>query len=438
MNEPLHRRGAEDAEKTWIQVGQKETQHLETAASVNPVNSERTASVDLVNPVNPVVQGISLRTPRLRGEDLGLPGLYIHVPFCRSKCLYCDFYSVASSSAIPEWLQAVQREALLYKERFQHFDSLYLGGGTPSILGERDLAALLGWLHKHFSFSDDSEMSMEANPEGLTRDKLKAIRDLGINRISLGVQSLDDGDLKYLGRRHSAKQALEALDTIRSSGFANVSVDLMYGLETQSLSGWKRTLDRVLEFSPEHISCYQLSFESGTALWKMKSAGKVQPMGEKLQAAFFIRTSRYLEKRGYVHYEISNFARGRDFMCRHNRKYWNHTPYLGLGPSAHSFQDGSRWWNVKSIKKYCRLLEEGKPPVEASEVLSDEQYDLETLDLGLRTSDGVDLRVLKGLSAGKAMAELQKAGLITVHGGRIRPTRRGFLVADSLPLMFYN
>jgi oxygen-independent coproporphyrinogen-3 oxidase len=278
-------------------------------------------------------------------------------------------------------------------------------------------------------------MSMEANPEGLTGDKMKAIRELGINRISLGVQSLDDGDLKYLGRKHSAKQALEALDTIRSCGFLNVSVDLMYGLETQSLQGWKKTIDRILEFRPEHISCYQLSFESGTALWKMRSAGRVRSIGEKMQAAFFIWTSRYLEKRGYHHYEISNFAAGQEFMCRHNRKYWKHIPYLGLGPSAHSFQGRSRWWNVKSIKKYCRLIAEGKVPVEASEVLSDEQLELETLDLGLRTSDGVDLRALTGLRTGKALAELQKAGLITVSDGRIRPTRRGFLVADSLPLM---
>ena len=374
----------------------------------------------------------SVRVPLSRPR----PGLYIHIPFCRSKCLYCDFYSVASRAAIPAWLQAVKSEVLLYRDRFHDFDSLYLGGGTPTVLGESELAELLECIHKHFAFSPGSEMTIEANPDGLSKDKLKAIGDLGVNRISLGVQSLDDRDLKYLGRGHSSKQALIALDTIRSCGFADVSVDLMYGLETQSLQGWRKTLDQILEFRPEHISCYQMTLETGTPLWKMKAAGRVRSIGEKLESAFFIWTSRYLERHGYQHYEISNFARGREFMCRHNRKYWSHIPYLGLGPSAHSFHAGNRWWNVKSIKKYCQLLAEGKAPVEASEVLSEEQLELETLDLGLRTSDGVDLHALgAGLRMDEALAKLQESGLVKVTNGRIQPTRKGFLVADSLPLM---
>ncbi|MGA2401435.1 MAG: radical SAM family heme chaperone HemW [Syntrophobacteraceae bacterium] len=367
------------------------------------------------------------------------PGLYIHIPFCRSKCLYCDFYSVVSLAAIPAWLQAVQKEILLYREKFRGFDSLYLGGGTPTILSERELAALLECVHKHFSFCPESEMTIEANPEGLYMDKLKAIRGLGINRISLGVQSLDDRDLEYLGRSHSSKQALGALDMIRSCGFAEVGVDLMYGLETQSLKGWKRTMDQVLEVGPEHISCYQMSLERGVPLWKMKAAGKVRSIGEKMESAFFIWTSRYLGKHGYYHYEISNFAASPEFMCRHNRKYWSHTPYLGLGPSAHSFQAAGRWWNVKSVKKYCQLLAEGKTPVQSSEVLSEEQLDLESLYLGFRTSDGADLRAPGGgLRMGGALAELQTAGLVKVSNGRIKPTRKGFLVSDSIPLMLWN
>lgn len=368
-----------------------------------------------------------------------LPGLYIHVPFCRSKCLYCDFYSVASRAAVPEWLHAVQSEILSYKDRFSCFDSLFLGGGTPAILSEQQLGKLFECLRKHFTFSPGSEITMEANPDGLTRDKLKTVRELGINRISLGVQSLDDTDLKYLGRSHSSRQALDAVDTIRSCGFENISADLIYGLETQTLRGWKRTVDRILEFKPEHLSCYQLTLEKGTPLWKMKEAGKIHPIGEKLQSAFFIWTSRYLERNGYIHYEVSNFARGRKFMCRHNRKYWSHVPYLGLGPSAHSFHSGSRWWNVRSIGKYCKLLEEGKPPVEGSEVLTPEQLELETLDLGLRTSDGVDMHALgSGLKVEEALGKLQKMGLVKVKDGRIQPTRKGLLVADSLPLMFYG
>ena len=328
---------------------------------------------------------------------------------------------------------------LLYREKFREFDSLYLGGGTPTILGERELATLMECLRKHFTFCPDSEMTIEANPDDLSQDKLKAIRDLGLNRISLGVQSLDDRDLKYLGRSHSAKQAVKALEMVRSCGFANLGVDLMYGLEIQSIPGWKKTIDHVLEFKPEHLSCYQLTLESGTPLWKMKAAGRVRAIGTKLETAFFVFTSRYLEKHGYQHYEISNFARSPEFMCRHNRKYWNHVPYLGLGPSAHSFQAGSRWWNVRSIKKYCELLAVGKAPVEASEALSQEQLDLEALALGLRTSDGVSLHGPGGgLRWAKALWELQKSHLVKLHNGRIQPTRKGFLVADSLPLMFYS
>jgi oxygen-independent coproporphyrinogen III oxidase len=365
------------------------------------------------------------------------PGLYIHIPFCRSKCLYCDFYSVASAAAIPAWLQAVRKEVLLYKERFHEFDSLYLGGGTPTILGERELAALMEWLFKHFTFCPQSEITIEANPDDLSEHKLKAIGDLGINRISLGVQSLDDRDLQYLGRSHRAKQALKALDRIRSCGFSRVGVDLMYGLEVQSLPGWKRTLNQVLEFRPEHLSCYQMTLERGTPLWKMKADGRVRAIGEKLERAFFVFTSRYLEKHGYRHYEISNFARSPEFMCRHNRKYWNHVPYLGLGPSAHSFQAGSRWWNVRSIKKYCQLLAVGQAPVDGCEALSEEQLELEALSLGFRTSDGVGLRAPGGgLRWNKALEELQKSRLVEVNNGRIQPTRKGFLVADSLPLMF--
>lgn len=368
-----------------------------------------------------------------------LPGLYIHVPFCRSKCLYCDFYSVASRDAVPAWLEAVKKEVLLYKERFQQFDSLYIGGGTPTTLDERQLGALLEWLQRHFSFSADAEMTIEANPDGLSMDKLRAIKGMGINRVSLGVQSLSDPDLKFLGRTHNSAQALEALAAISSVGFAAFGADLIYGLETQSIDGWRRTLEKVLEFRPRHLSCYQLTFEPGTGLWRRREAGKVLPVGEKLECAFFIFTSRYLRKHGFLHYEISNFAAAPHFMSRHNRKYWRHVPYLGLGPSAHSFQYGKRWWNVRSVKQYCRLLEDGNPPVGGAEVLSREQLDLEALGLGFRTSDGVSLSQLESASQfSDTLDALRKSGLVQVGAGRVRPTRKGFLVADTLPLSFLN
>jgi len=368
-----------------------------------------------------------------------LAGLYLHIPFCRSKCLYCDFYSVASTAAIPVWLDAVQREVPIYRESFPKFDSLYLGGGTPTVLGDRELAILIECLRRHFEFDSESEITIEANPDDVSAPKLRILEDLGINRISLGVQSLDDRELKYLGRSHDARQALKALDLLRSCGFARVGVDLMYGLEGESISGWKRTMDRVLEFRPEHLSCYQLTLEKSSPLGKRAAAGRLRTIIGKWESAFFLFTSRYLERHGYRHYEISNFALSRATRCRHNLKYWGHVPYLGLGPSAHSFQAGSRWWNVRSIKQYCRLLAEGKAPVESSERLTRDQLDLEALALGLRTSDGVSLPAMTtGPSWEKAIQELRKADLARLNNGRLQPTRKGFLVADSLPLMLFS
>lgn len=365
-----------------------------------------------------------------------LPGLYLHIPFCRSKCLYCDFYSVASTAAIPAWLDAVQREVPLYRESFHQFDSLYLGGGTPTLLGEPELTMLMDCLHRHFRFHPDSEITIEANPDDFSAHKLKIIENLGINRISLGVQSLDDGELRYLGRSHSARQALQALELVRSLGFARIGVDLMYGLEIQHLPGWKRTLDQILAFRPEHLSCYQLTLAEGTPLGRRQATGGIRTIGERWERAFFVFTSRYLERHGYLHYEISNFALSRENRCRHNSKYWIHAPYLGLGPSAHSFRAGSRWWNVRSLKQYCRLLAAGKAPVEASERLTREQLDLEALALGLRTSDGASVSgSTGGLISGNALEKAIKAALVRVDSGRIQATRKGFLVADSLPLM---
>ncbi|MGC9195180.1 MAG: radical SAM family heme chaperone HemW [Syntrophobacteraceae bacterium] len=379
-----------------------------------------------------------------------LPGLYIHVPFCGSKCFYCDFYSVCSPSQICAWLKALRREMALYSEEFPAFDSLYLGGGTPSILDVRDLLELFESVAEHFAFGAVSEMTMEANPESLSLEKLKGAAGFGLNRLSLGVQSLDDVDLKYLGRRHSSAQALRALDVCRGAGFSNVSVDLMYGLETQSLKSWKNTLDTILEFRPEHLSCYQLTFEKSTSLWKMRQSGRVRSIGEKMEAAFFIWTSRYLQRRGYRHYEVSNFAAGPEFMCRHNQKYWRHVPYLGLGPSAHSLsvkpmagaypdRNLRRWWNVKSVRDYCRLLSEGKKPVEGSEILAMDQVELEALDLGLRTDEGLAMSLLENYpQSQRVLSQWQKSGFIKVSAGRVKPTRRGFLVSDSLAVMLGN
>jgi len=365
------------------------------------------------------------------------PGLYVHVPFCKTKCHYCGFYSSIDLSGIPRWLDALREEALLYRHEFKPFDSLYLGGGTPSVLPERDLATLMECVHDRFTFLPDSEITLEANPDDVTESKVSLLRDLGVNRISIGVQSFDEGELARLGRRHTAKQAEKVLDVVRSSGFDNVGIDLMFGLEGQNQDGWLKTLDRALRFAPDHLSCYQLTIEEGTPFAAESAERRLRVPGEEEQRSLFLATSAFLEERGYTHYEVSNFARGRDRFSRHNCKYWSHVPYLGLGPAAHSFLGGRRWWNVRSVENYCSTISAGGKPVEGFEELDEDQIVLESLMLGFRTRNGVTAELLACAGgAADTLRQLEESGLIEIAGERVCPTPRGFLVADSLPLLF--
>jgi putative oxygen-independent coproporphyrinogen III oxidase len=374
--------------------------------------------------------------------DSSLPGLYVHVPFCLSKCLYCDFYSLTDLSWLTGWLTALEQEAGVYQDRFGVFDTLYLGGGTPSLLEAGQLASLLDCLRRRFALAPDTEVTLEANPDDLYPEKLQAYRDLGVNRLSVGVQSFHDRELAFLGRRHNARQTVEALAAARAAGFCNLSLDLIYALPGQSLKDWSRTLEQALSCNPEHLSCYQLTYEPGTPLGQRKKRGEVNPATEEEGRDFFVFTSRFLEERGYLHYEISNFARregpgGEPCYSRHNRKYWRHVPYLGLGPGAHSFQEGVRWWNLSGVNEYCRSLARGRAPVKDREVLDAEQLWLEVLYLGLRTREGVSLDLLRRAPGWeKTLTQLQKSGLMKVEEGRAVPTREGFLIADRLALWF--
>jgi len=367
------------------------------------------------------------------------PGLYIHIPFCKTKCPYCGFYSLVAPSLIPRWLDAFEKEVLHYKDRFACFDTLYLGGGTPTVLEIRDLETMMKQLFSHFRFDRDTEITIEANPAGLTREKTDGIKALGFNRVNLGVQSFADRELLFLGRNHTAEDAVSALENLRVSGFTNVGMDLIYGFEGQTLKEWVSTLKQALAFGPEHLSCYQLTFEKKTLFWKIRERGELRPVSEEKEKDFFLRTSKFLEDNGYIHYEISNFAREPSCYSRHNRKYWDHTPYLGLGPSAHSFQGSTRWWNFRSIKKYCEALEGRKAPVEESEELTKEQMRLESIALGLRTRQGFRLgKTAHDPALQDTLASLQDSGFLRVSNGTAVPTRKGFLVADRLPLCFFT
>jgi oxygen-independent coproporphyrinogen III oxidase len=369
-------------------------------------------------------------------------GLYVHIPFCSGKCGYCNFYSVPSTADIPLFLDALAAEAKMYARTFSRFDTLYLGGGTPSLLAPLDLARIITELDNVFAFGTDSEVTMEVNPADCSLVYLRGARQMGINRLNIGVQAFDGAVLDFLERRHSPEESLRAVETARKAGFDNIGIDLIYGIPGQEMKSWLTGLDRAVSLNAEHLSCYQLTLEPGTRLGKRHAEGAFALPDEDLQAEFFLSTSEALETAGYLHYEVSNFARNERLVSQHNSKYWDHTPYLGLGPSAHSFRENRRWWNHPSLPLYLKEIKEGKAPVASSETLTEEDLRLEALFLGLRTKKGIRLADFKrhygcDLLQEKAamISALEKEGLVEIENDCLKPTRAGLAVADSLALL---
>ena len=395
-------------------------------------------------------------------DGRSIPGLYIHVPFCIKKCDYCGFFSVTDLTLLPDFLSALRVEANRYRERWKEFDTVYIGGGTPSVLTSADFGCLLDHVRTVFKITADAEITVEANPGDIDALFLAEIRNRGVNRINIGCQSFDDATLALLGRRHTAGQAAEAVYLAREAGFDNIGIDLIYGLPVRpgesasdppepvpgssemehAFEIWLATLDKAIAFRPEHLSCYQLTAESGTSMAERIAGGSLILPGEELQARYFFATAGALENAGYLHYEVSNFARGELFRSRHNSKYWDHTPYLGLGPAAHSFDGKRRWWNSRSVDTYVRELAEGTLPVAAEESLTADQLRLEALFLGFRTSRGIHLesyqkrhRVDLLSEKRKVIQSLTDEGLVEIRDGFLRPTKAGMAVADSLALI---
>jgi putative oxygen-independent coproporphyrinogen III oxidase len=365
-------------------------------------------------------------------DEPARPGLYVHVPFCQSKCPYCGFYSVAGDGDRERWLAAVTLEARHARDRWPEFDSCYLGGGTPSVLREALLERLVDALRRAFRFTDDAEWTLEVNPGDVTPARALAWHDLGFNRTSVGVQSFDPQELAWLGRRHGPETAREALGHLRAAGFEDLGIDLIQGLPGQTLEHRFASLDRALEFEPEHLSCYELTLEPGTPLAEQAKTARWELPDSDWAADAWLATSERVRRRGYVHYEVSNFAHGLVHMSRHNSKYWVGVPYLGLGPSAHSFSGRSRWHNLRSVADYCSAIESGTSPTAAEERLSDEQLRWERVSLGLRTMDGIALDDLVGTAPGSMLEELVDQGFLACVGQRLVPSLEGLLVADAL------
>jgi oxygen-independent coproporphyrinogen-3 oxidase len=346
---------------------------------------------------------------------------------------------------VAPFIQALVREIRLAAERrtSEPAETVFFGGGTPSLLAPAQLETVLACLRSTFSLAPDAEISLEANPGTVTLEQLAAFRSLGINRLSFGVQSFRDADLGFLGRIHDGAQALECVALARAAGFGNVGLDLIYGIPGQDLPGWDENLRRAVDLGPEHLSAYSLIVEEHTPLHRMVEAGRVQVTPADLEATLYERAMERLEAAGYEHYEVSNYARP-GFRCRHNGAYWSHRAYLGFGPSAHSFRpapDGNRarrWWNVADLGEYGARLARGIAPVESEEQLGPTELLREGIFLGLR-SGGLDLERLAGEFGEEVVAEwgavlrgLLDEGLAILEESTLRLTRPGFVLCDEI------
>jgi oxygen-independent coproporphyrinogen-3 oxidase len=386
------------------------------------------------------------------------PGLYLHIPFCSAICPYCDFSVLkAGGPARQRFLEHLLAEIGLAAPAWSDprpFDTVYFGGGTPSLLPAEALARVLAACREQLALTADAWTFLEANPEDVTLESCAAWRGLGVRTLSLGVQSFSDESLRFLGRRHTAAQARAAVEKALAAGFATVSVDLIFGLPGQTPEAWRTELETAVGLGPGHLSCYQLTIHPRTRFGVAARRGQLAELPEEQQAGLFDSTHRFLGEAGWPAYEVSNFARGPEHQSRHNRKYWDHTPYLGLGPSAHSFagpeagRAARRWWNELRTPRWEARVAAGERPVEGEESLDPLALATEALMLGLRTTAGIDLAAFTRrhgvdlLASNEPLVDrLEAEGRLTLSTGldgewRLVPTLAGLAVADGLAAAF--
>ncbi len=370
-----------------------------------------------------------------------MAGIYVHIPFCASRCSYCDFFSTLRLQEVgAQYVEAVIAEALLRREEMhrERVKTLYLGGGTPSQLPLPLLSELVHGLSEALDLSGLEEFTVEANPDDVTSQWCAALRPLGVNRVSMGVQSFEDDILGLIGRRHTASQAVEAVRNLRDAGIANISIDLIFGLPGQTLDSWTESVKLAIALRPQHISAYGLTYEEGTRLWHQRERGEVIEVPEEQCLEMYRILVNLLEEVGYEHYEISNFALP-GYRSRHNSSYWNDTPYLGLGAAAHSYDGKVRRSNPSNLSAYIDKVMSGLAAYQEEEMTRWERYD-ERVMLGLRTSHGVDankLRIDFGDEAWRhftreAARHMAWGNLYKTEDGRYVLTRDGIMLSDTI------
>lgn len=375
----------------------------------------------------------------------GAAGLYVHIPFCLQKCPYCDFYSITDLSRVPAFLKALKKEMSLVHEVPLQFDSLYIGGGTPSVLKTHYIGDIIKTADKYFKILPACELTIEINPGTVKSEDLNNYEKIGINRINIGVQSFRDENLKFLGRIHSAQNAGDTIKRARQAGFNNLGLDLIYCIPGQTKSSWLEDLEKAVAFEPQHLSCYMLTYEQGTPMDRNRQKSCFQPMDGKRAGELFQITAEFLSTRGYQHYEISNFAISNALRSRHNQKYWSFAPYIGLGPSAHSFIPPMRCWNHSDVTQYVNDLDAGRLPVSGKEQLTGEQLMIEAVYLGLRKTEGIDLDLFErrfGTSFFDLFEEelknFEEKGFLKVTEHCCALTLKGMLFLDSIAAAFVS
>lgn len=362
-----------------------------------------------------------------------MAGLYIHIPFCRSRCIYCGFYSTTDEKWRQRYVDAVCREMEM-RPSTDPIDTIYVGGGTPSQLSEEQLHQLFLYINKVYG-NEAEEVTIEVNPDDVTVEFAAVLQQLPINRVSMGAQTFDNERLRFLHRRHTAEQVPLAVQRLRDVGIRNISVDLMYGFPHETLADWQHDIDSVLALDVEHLSAYCLMVEEGTPLYdQMKNGTLVDcPMNEELERQMYDVLIDRLTAAGYEHYEISNFAKP-GFRSRHNSSYWNDTPYIGLGAAAHSYSGKCRQWNVADIHQYIDALQRNEIPCEREVIDANTHYN-DRITVALRTSDGIDLDTLSDKHRNYCLREAQCFiidGLLRYDGHRLVLTRKGLFVSDYI------
>lgn len=370
-------------------------------------------------------------------------GLYIHIPFCQRKCFYCDFYSIENTELINQFVDylmlEIQQKVLDGKYSDLTFDTIFFGGGTPSLLSGTQISRILDLLHKNFKILDGSEITIECNPQTIDKEKLSAYRKASINRLSIGVQSFLNSELNFLRRIHNANQARESLNLAFESGFENLSIDLLFALPKQRQEDLLFSLEEAYNYPISHISYYNLTYEEDTPLYQDLEKGKIEPLSDDEESSLYLSIIKNLEQQGFKQYEVSNFSKP-NLQCKHNLKYWTDAPYIGFGPSAHSYFDNCRWKNVDDLLIYFNLLSKKEEPLIFSEELSFKDRMMENIFLSLR-ADGLVLEQFAKefffdilFELREVLLSLTLGGFLSIDKTKIKLTAKGYSLCDEICL----